>query len=137
MNIRTRLTASFVALFAVAMLAGCETGPEVKSEAPAPQTVAKEAPKQTVAKPAGPVMPAGVGVISTEALKALIDKGPQAGNYLLFDSRPAGRFNAATIPTSQHLTDAEMEKLVKEGKVASRLGNDKAKMAIFWCGGPT
>lgn len=130
MSIRTRLAASFATLFAVALLAGCETGPQVKSEAPAPQTV-------TATKPAGPVMPAGVTVISTEALKALVDKGPQAGNYLLFDSRPAGRFNAATIPTSQHLTDAEMEKLDKEGKVASRLGDDKGKMAIFWCGGPT
>lgn len=130
MSIRTRLTASFATLFAVALLAGCETGPQVKSEAPAPQTVA-------AVKPAGPVMPAGVTVISTEALKALVDKGPQAGNYQLFDSRPAGRFNAATIPTSQHLTDAEMEKLDKEGKVASRLGDDKGKLAIFWCGGPT
>ena len=130
MSIRTRVAASFVTLFAVALLAGCETGPQVKSEAPAPQTVA-------AAKPAGPVMPAGVTVISTEALKALVDKGPQAGNYQLFDSRPAGRFNAATIPTSQHLTDAEMEKLDKEGKVASRLGDDKGKLAIFWCGGPT
>ena len=136
MSIRTRLAASFVTLFAVALLAGCETGPQVKSEA-APQTVAKAAPKQAAAKPAGPVMPAGVSVISTEALKALVDKGPQAGNYLLFDSRPAGRFNAATIPTSQHLTDSEMEKLDKEGKVASRLGDDKGKLAIFWCGGPT
>jgi 3-mercaptopyruvate sulfurtransferase SseA len=130
MSIRTRIAASFATLFAVAMLAGCETGPEVKSQAPAEQTVAK-------AKPAGPVMPQGVTVISTEALKALVDKGPQAGNYLLFDSRPAGRFHAGTIPTSQHLTDAEMEKLDKEGKVASRLGDDKNKQVIFWCGGPT
>ncbi|NJD39164.1 MAG: hypothetical protein FIA89_12720 [Geobacter sp.] len=130
MSIRTRIAASFATLFAVAMLAGCETGPEVKSQAPAEQTVAK-------AKPAGPVMPQGVTVISTEALKALVDKGPQAGNYLLFDSRPAGRFNSGTIPTSQHLTDAEMEKLDKEGKVASRLGDDKNKQVIFWCGGPT
>ncbi|MDK9717491.1 MAG: rhodanese-like domain-containing protein [Trichlorobacter sp.] len=136
MSIRNRIAVSFATLFAVTMLAGCETGPEVKSEAPAPQTVAT-APKQEVKKPAGPVMPKGVTVISTEALKALVDKGSEAGNYLLFDSRPAGRFNAATIPTSQHLTDAEMEKLNKEGKVASRLGDDKNKLAIFWCGGPT
>lgn len=130
MNIRTRIAASFATLFAVAMLAGCETGPEVKSQAPAQQTVA-------AAKPAGPVMPKGVSVISTEALKALVDKGPEAGNYLLFDSRPAGRFHAGTIPTSQNLTDAEMEKLDKEGKVITRLGDDKNKQVIFWCGGPT
>jgi hypothetical protein len=82
-------------------------------------------------------MPAGVSVISTEALKALVDKGPEAGNYLLFDSRPAGRFHAATIPTSQNLTDTEMVKLDQEGKVATRLGEDMNKLMIFWCGGPT
>lgn len=133
MSIRTRLVASLATLMAVALLAGCETGPEVKSEAPAQQTVAAVKP----AKPAGPVLPAGVSVISTEALKALVDKGPEAGNYLLFDSRPAGRFHAATIPTSENLTDKEMEKLDQEGKVVARLGEDKGKLLIFWCGGPT
>jgi len=133
MSIRTRLVANLATLMAVALLAGCETGPEVRSEAPAQQTVT--AVKS--AKPAGPVMPAGVSVISTEDLKALVDKGPEAGNYLLFDSRPAGRFHAATIPTSQNLTDTEMVKLDQEGKVASRLGEDKNRTMIFWCGGPT
>jgi hypothetical protein len=137
MSIRNRIAASFVTLFAVALLTGCETGPEVKSEAPAPQTVAAAAPKQEVKKAAGPVLPKGVSVITTDALKALVEKGPEAGNYLLFDSRPAGRFHAATIPTSQHLTDAEMVKLDQEGKVATRLGQDKGKLVIFWCGGPT
>lgn len=133
MSIRTRLVASLATLMAVALLTGCETGPEVRSEAPAQQTVAAVKP----AKPAGPVMPAGVSVISTDALKALVDKGPEAGNYLLFDSRPAGRFHAATIPTSENLTDTEMAKLDQEGKVATRLGEDKNKLLIFWCGGPT
>ncbi len=133
MSIRTRLVASLATLMAVALLAGCETGPEVKSEAPVQQTAAVVKP----AKSAGPALPAGVSVISINALKALVDKGPEAGNYLLFDSRPAGRFHAATIPTSQNLTDTEMVKLDQEGKVASRLGEDKNKMLIFWCGGPT
>jgi uncharacterized lipoprotein len=133
MSIRTRLIASLATLMAVALLAGCETGPEVKSEAPVQQTAAVVKP----AKSAGPALPAGVSVISIDALKALVDKGPEAGNYLLFDSRPAGRFHAATIPTSQNLTDTEMVKLDQEGKVASRLGEDKNKMLIFWCGGPT
>jgi uncharacterized lipoprotein len=133
MSIRTRLVASLATLMAVALLAGCETGPEVKSEAPVQQTAAVVKP----AKSAGPALPAGVSVISIDALKALVDKGPEAGNYLLFDSRPAGRFHAATIPTSQNLTDTEMVKLDQEGKVASRLGEDKNKMLIFWCGGPT
>jgi len=133
MSIRARLVASLATLLAVALLAGCETGPQVKSEAPAQQTVAAAKP----VKPAGPVLPKGVTVITTEELKALVDKGPDAGSYLLFDSRPAGRFHAATIPTSQSLPDTEMVKLDQEGKVATRLGDNKNKLLIFWCGGPT
>ncbi len=137
MSIRNRIAASFVTLLAVALLAGCETGPEVKSEAPVPQTVAAAAPKQETKKAAGPVLPKGVSVITTDALKALVEKGPESGNYLLFDSRPAGRFHAATIPTSLMLPDTEMVKLDKEGKAHPMLGQDKNKLHIFWCGGPT
>lgn len=133
MSIHTRLVTGLAALMAVALLAGCETGPEVKTQAPAPQTVATAKP----AKPAKPVLPAGVSVINIDDLKVLVDKGPEAGNYLLFDSRPPARFHASTIPTSQSLSDKEMEKLDQEGKVASRLGEDKGKLLIFWCGGPT
>lgn len=135
MSIRTRIATSVLTLLSVALLAGCETGPQVKSEAPAQQTVAA-APKQEAKKP-GAKLPDGVTVITTETLKALIAKGPEAGNYIMFDNRPAGRFHAATIPTSQHLTDGDLEKLDKEGKVATRLGDDKNKLLIFWCGGPT
>lgn len=134
MSIRTRITTSVVTLLSVAMLAGCQTGPQVTNAPTTPQTVT--APK-AVAKPAVAKLPDGVTVITTEALKALVDKGASAGNYLLFDSRPAGRFHAATIPTSQNLTDADMDKLTKEGTVEARLGKDKNKLVIFWCGGPT
>jgi hypothetical protein len=135
MSIRMRITASFITLVTTAVLFGCGSGPQVKSQAPDPQTVATAAPKAV--KPAAPVLPKGVSVITTDDLKALVDKGVEAGNYLLFDSRPAGRFHAATIPTSQNLTDAELAKLDKEGKVAIRLGTDKNKLMVFWCGGPT
>ena len=135
MSIRTRITASFITLVTTAVLFGCGSGPQVKSQAPVPQTVATAAPKAV--KPAAPVLPKGVSVITTDDLKALVDKGIEAGNYLLFDSRPAGRFHAATIPTSQNLTDAELAKLDQEGKVVTRLGADKNKQLIFWCGGPT
>lgn len=131
MSIKNKILQSFLILTATALLAACESGPQVKKETIASQaTTAVQA-----AKPTGPVMPTGVSVISVKDLQVLVDKG--ADDYLLFDSRPAGRFHAATIPSSQHLTDAEMEKLDKEGKVASRLGNDKNKQIIFWCGGPT
>lgn len=131
MSIKNKIMQSFLVLAAAALLTACETGPQVKKEAVVTQATAAV----QAAKPAGPVMPAGVSVISVKDLQALVDKG--AGDYLLFDSRPAGRFHAATIPGSQHLTDAEMEKLDQAGNVASRLGTDKNKQIIFWCGGPT
>lgn len=131
MEIRSRITTGVVTLIAVAMLAGCETGPRVKSEAPAPQTVAAPA------KPKLPPLPKGSTVITTEDLKALVAKGPEAGNYLLFDSRPASRFHAGTIPTSLMLPSGEQEKLDKEGKAHPLLGQDKNKQLIFFCGGPT
>lgn len=130
MNIRIRLTAGIVSLFAVMLLAGCETGPQVKSDAPVLQTVAAVNPKL-------PPLPKGSSVITTEQVKALVDKGPEAGNYLLFDSRPATRFHAGTIPTSLMLPSGEQEKLDKEGKAHPLLGQDKNKTLIFFCGGPT
>ena len=134
MSIRNRLIASLVTLSAVFVLAGCETGPEVKSEMPLPQTVA--APKQVVSKGL-PALAKGTSVITINEVKALVAKGPEAGNYLMFDSRPATRFHAATIPTSLMLPVGEMEQLDKEGKSHPLLGQDKNRMLIFWCGGPT
>lgn len=133
MNIHIRLTAGMLSLFAVSLLAGCETGPQVKSEAPVAQTVA--APLKV--KSGLPALPKGSTVITTEQLKALVDKGPEAGKYLLFDSRPASRFHAGTIPTSLMLPSGEQEKLDKEGKAHPLLGEDKNKTLIFFCGGPT
>lgn len=132
MSIRNRIATSLATLLTVAFLAGCQTAPQAKPEAAVQQTVA--AAKQVIK---GDGLPAGVTNITVDELKALVDKGPAAGNYLLFDSRPAGRFNAATIPSSENLTDADMAKLDAAGTVASRLGDDKDKQVIFWCGGPT
>ncbi|MHB8056393.1 MAG: rhodanese-like domain-containing protein [Desulfuromonadaceae bacterium] len=135
MNIRNRVITSLVTLSAVFALTGCETGPQVKSKAPDQQTVAA-APKQA-AKPALPALPKGTTVITTAEVKALVAKGPEAGNYLMFDSRPASRFHSGTIPTSLMLPSAEQEKLDKEGKSHPMLGSDKNKLLVFWCGGPT
>ena len=134
MSIRNRTAVSFVMLFAIALMAGCETGPEVKSEASAPQTVAAS-PKTT--QKSFPALPKGTSVITIDEMKALVTKGPDAGNYLMFDSRPATRFHSGTIPTSLMLPSGEMEKLDKEGKPHPLLGQDKNKLLIFWCGGPT
>lgn len=203
MSIRTRLTASFVTLFAVALMAGCESGPEVKSEAPAPQTVAAaskaaESPMvkgkvktvvgksstlsievgkelkvfkftsdtkfknaasykdlhadellkiefktigseniATVITKVVAELPKGTSLIKTEEMQQLVAKGPEAGNYVLFDARPAGRYHQAHIPTSLSLPFAEMDKLAKENKVSPLLPQDKNKLVVFYCGGPT
>lgn len=135
MKARELMRCGGIALFCAVVLAGCSTGPEVKGEAPAQQTAAAP-PKQPV-KAALPALPKGTSVITTDEMKALVEKGPAAGNYLMFDSRPASRFHAATIPTSLMLPVAEMEKLDKEGKVHPLLGQDKNRLLVFWCGGPT
>ncbi len=203
MSIRNRIVVSLVSLLSVALLAGCETGPQVKSEAAPPQTVAAapkaaEAPmvkgkvktvvgksntlsievgkelkvfkftsdttfknaasykdlhadellkiefktvgSETIATVITKVvaeLPKGTSLIKTEEMQQLVAKGPEAGNYVLFDARPAGRYHQAHIPTSLSLPFAEMEKLDKEGKVSPLLPQDKNKLVVFYCGGPT
>jgi len=204
MRIRTRIEASFVTLLAVALLAGCETGPEVKNQAPSPQTVPAAVQKKDVNKVKGKVktvvgksntlsvevadkgvmvfkfnsdtvfknaatykdiytgevlivefkivgsenvatllskvvaeLPPGTTLIKTEELKALVQKGPEAGKYVMIDSRPAGRYHQAHIPTSVSLPFAEMEKLDKEGKVSPLLPKEKDTLLVFYCGGVT
>lgn len=130
---RTRFLGGLILTTMVAVLAGCETGPQTKQDLTAKTTITAVKPPQQKA----PALPKGASVISTEEVKALVAKGPKAGNYLMFDSRPATRFHAGTIPTSLMLPSAEMEKFDKEGKVHPLLGSYKNKLLIFWCGGPT
>ena len=135
MTMQTNILNGFAIVSFAAVLAGCESGPQVKSEVSAPQTVAAAPVK--AAKSVLPALPKGASAITTDEMKTLVAKGPEARNYLMFDSRPAARFHAATIPTSLMLPVAEMEKLDKEGKVHPLLGQDKNKLLVFWCGGPT
>ncbi|MHB8122306.1 MAG: rhodanese-like domain-containing protein [Desulfuromonadaceae bacterium] len=203
MKIRTRIAASFVTLLAVTMMAGCETGPEVKSQASLPQTVPAAVQKKDVNKVKGKVktvvgksntlsvevaekvmvfkfnsdtvyknaasykdihpgevlivefkvvgaenvatllskvvaeLPAGTTLIKTEELNALVQKGAEAGKYVMIDSRPAGRYHQAHIPTSVSLPFDAMNKLDKEGKVSPLLPQDKDTLLVFYCGGIT
>ena len=204
MSINKRITASFVTLFAVAMLAGCETGPEVKSQAPAQQTVAAAPQKKDANKVKGKVktvvgksntisievpkkglmvfkfnsetkfknatsykdlhadellniefktvgseniatllskvvaeLPQGISQIGTDEMKALVAKGPEAGNYLLYDARPPSRYHQAHIPTSLSLPLAMVDQSVKAGSKIPLMPEDKNKLVIFYCGGPT
>lgn len=134
---RITLSGTLGILLALSMLAGCESGPQLKSDAPVQQQATAPAVHKQPVAPKLPPLPKGASVISTEEVKALVDKGPEAGNYLMFDSRPATRFHAGTIPTSLMLPSGEMEKLDKEGKAHPLLGQDKSKLLVFWCGGPT
>lgn len=203
MSIRNRIAASFVTLIAVALLAGCETGPAVKSETPVQPTIPASAQKKDANKVKGKVktvvgksntiaievgseimvfkfnsetvfknasgykdihpgelmiaefkavgsenvatllskvvaeLPPGTSLIKTEEVQAFVQKGPEAGKYVMIDSRPAGRYHQAHIPTSVSLPYAEMEKLDKEGKTSTLLPEDKNTLLIFYCGGIT
>lgn len=132
MSIHTRIATSFALLIAVTLLAS----PQINASAQAEEKPAA-AIKQEVKKAAGPALPKGTSVITVDEVKALVAKGPESGNYLMFDSRPASRFHSGTIPTSLMLPSGEMEKFDKEGKSHPLLGQDKNKLLIFWCGGPT
>jgi len=77
-------------------------------------------------------LPDGVKGINSAELAALVKKGPAAGNYLLIDARPAGKFQEGHLPTAVSIPFAELE---KEGE--KLLPADKQKPLIFYCGGPT
>lgn len=202
MRVRKRLIVSLVTLAAVALLAGCESGPQVKSETPAPaitpvqqvtvnkvkgkiktvvgksHTIAIEvaqkglmvfkftpdtkfinaasykdlAPDElmdiefkivgaenvaSVLKKVVAELPKGVVLMKMDEAQELVKKGPKAGNYTMFDSRPGGRYHEGHIPGAQSLPLGEMEKLDKEGTLAAKLPADKNALLVFYCGGPT
>ncbi len=77
-------------------------------------------------------LPKGVTEITTDQVAALVDKGPEAGNYFLVDARPATVFSASHIPTAVSIP---VPMLKKKGKAL--LPEDKGKLVVFYCGGPT
>ncbi len=74
-------------------------------------------------------LPEGVTEIKTGELQALVDKG---GNLLVIDARPESRFAQSHLPGAVSIS---VEKLAKE--MGAALPQDKEKMLIFYCGGPT
>ncbi len=80
--------------------------------------------KQPIAVPAESLM-------QTDELRKLVALGPEKGEYTLVDSRPAPRFQEGTIPTARNLPYPAFDKLT------DRLPADKAKLLVFFCGGPT
>jgi rhodanese-related sulfurtransferase len=82
-------------------------------------------------------LPKGTSPITFDELKVLSQKGPKAGNFVMFDSRPAGRYHQGHIPGATSLPFAAMKKADEEGKLAAMLPPEKDKLLIFYCGGIT
>jgi hypothetical protein len=79
-------------------------------------------------KPKLAKMPEGVTEISVDEVKKLIDKDE---DFELIDSHPGHRYSAAHLPGSISIPVCEMQELI------GLLPNDKNKLLVFYCGGPT
>ena len=84
----------------------------------------------TVVKPKLAKLPQGVTEIKPDELAEVIAAG---SDYLLVDSRPAKRYAAGHIPTAK---SAPVGKLEKEFATILPMDN-KDKLLLFYCGGPT
>ena len=82
-------------------------------------------------------LPKGVALMTLDEAKALVSKGPDAGRYVMFDSRPATRYDEGHVPTSKSLPFAAMEKADKEGKIPELLPKEKDILLVFYCAGVT
>lgn len=89
----------------------------------------------TSVKPKLATLPEGVKEIKVDELAKLIAVGPDEGNYVLVDSRPAARYHEGHIPTAISIPETVM----KETGAAFLPGDAKLNntQLIFYCGGPT
>ncbi len=69
-------------------------------------------------------------VINTADMEKLIAQGPEKGKFLLYDSRPAPRFQEAAMPYAKNLPFPAFDKLASQ-----LLPADKSQLVIFYCGG--
>ncbi|NJD55831.1 MAG: rhodanese-like domain-containing protein [Nitrospirae bacterium] len=85
-------------------------------------------------------------LVSLEEMTKLIAEGPEKGNYVLIDSRPAARFNEGHLPYAVSLDNAKFdtpinaEEAKKEVPLTFKdtaLPKQKDKLVIFYCGGVT
>ena len=82
-----------------------------------------------VEKPSAKVSPEML--ISTAEVAKLIALGPEKGNYRLFDSRPAQRFQEGAIPTAANLPYPDFDSM------SNKLPGDKSALIIFYGFGVT
>ncbi|HEX4943491.1 MAG TPA: rhodanese-like domain-containing protein [Usitatibacteraceae bacterium] len=82
----------------------------------------------------GPIKIAPEKLAKFDEVAALVAKGPEAGNFVLVDSRPLPRVQEGTIPGSVNLpfTTKGFDALAAE-----KLPADKSKAIIFFCQGIT
>ena len=70
--------------------------------------------------------------ITNDEVAKLVAMGPEQGKYTLVDARPAGAFLSGHIPTAISLPFDSFE-----DNCATTLPQDKDRLLVFYCGGPT
>jgi hypothetical protein len=70
-------------------------------------------------------------LMTTKEMEKLVALGPEAGKFVLLDSRPAYRYQEERIPGAKNMPLPNFDKLT------DLLPQDKAQMVIFYCQGPT
>jgi hypothetical protein len=70
--------------------------------------------------------------ITNDEVVKLVSMGPEKGKYSLIDARPTGAFLTGYIPTAISLPFDNFEK-----SNSTVLPQDKNRLLVFYCGGPT
>ena len=70
--------------------------------------------------------------ITNEEVVKLVGMGPEKGSYTLIDARPTGAFLTGHIPTAISLPFDSFEE-----NCSTVLPQDKDRLLVFYCGGPT
>jgi hypothetical protein len=70
--------------------------------------------------------------ITNDEVAKLVAMGPSQGKYTLIDARPAGAFLGGHIPTAISLPFDSFEE-----NCTTILPQDKDRLLVFYCGGPT
>jgi len=70
--------------------------------------------------------------ITNDDVAKLVSMGPEQGKYTLIDARPAGAFISGHIPTAISLPFDSFEE-----NCSTILPQDKDRLLVFYCGGPT
>ena len=68
-------------------------------------------------------------LIKLKELTALVEKGPEKGNYTLVDSRPTPGYMKGHIPTAISIPFPKMKEMM------DKLPKDKIQLVIFYCQG--